>query len=199
MKETLTVDQFKALNETAKTKRKLKKTEEKLQVAVSDYLKMEYPHVYFSAESSGIRVPMHTAKNMKKQRSCDTHLDCNIFFPKDVGSVFRFHGLILELKQESESPYLKNMQFTTQKHERDQLQSVIKLRNLGYCAGFVVGFDHAKAVIDWYMTGGQWQITPIPLSQNVHSIEDVFVCLYWRHVKKQELTIEQYPSKYLYL
>jgi len=45
------------------------KSEENLQIAISSYLKYQYPDVIFTSESSGIRLTIGQATKAKKQRS----------------------------------------------------------------------------------------------------------------------------------
>ena len=58
------------------------KQEEKLQTAISNYLKLQYPNVIFTAESSGIRLPIGLAKKAKEHRNPARGLpDISIFYP----------------------------------------------------------------------------------------------------------------------
>ena len=123
------------------------KKEENLQIAISTYLKLKYPNVYFTSESSGIRVPMGVAVKMKKQRSTHKQLDMIILEPKGG-----YHGLILELKKDREEVYLKNGTYSKSIHVQEQLQSIKHLNNKGYSSMFVCGIDEAISVIDRYMS-----------------------------------------------
>lgn len=124
----------------------MRKQEETLQIAVSTFLKVQYPHVVFTSESSGVRVGIGAAKKMKAQRSNCKLPDLIILEPKG-----EFHGLILELKTEGKSPYLKNGELSKQEHVQEQNRTLEKLRNKGYYACFAVGFDAAHEKIEWYM------------------------------------------------
>lgn len=122
------------------------KKEENLQIAISAYLKLQYPNVYFTSESSGIRVPMGVAVKMKKQRSTHKQLDLIILEPKGV-----YHGLILELKKDANEILTKNGKYRVNDHIKEQLESIEVLRNKGYFASFGCGFKECKNLIDFYM------------------------------------------------
>jgi hypothetical protein len=122
------------------------KQETRLQTAVSDYIKMQYPDVIFTSESSGLRVPMGLAVQMKRQRSRDKLPDLIILHPS--GS---YHGMCLELKSHYSDVYLKNGSLRSMPRVQEQNKTLIKLRKIGYFAEFCVGFDQAMHMIDAYM------------------------------------------------
>lgn len=121
------------------------KKEESLQIAICRYLKLQYPEVMFTAESSGIKLTIGQAVKAKKQRNPERGLpDLIILEPNSV-----FHGLCLELK--SKSPLLKNGELSQNKHIQAQSMTLNKLISKGYLCSFVWTFDHAKKIIDSYM------------------------------------------------
>ena len=126
--------------------RKRKPTEESLQISVSTDLKMQYPSVMFTAESSGIRLTMGQAVKAKKLRSERGLPDMMIFEPRG-----QYHGLIIELKKEGKSPFLLNGDLSVNKHIQEQAKTISKLNRKGYFACFCTGFDSAKETIDAYM------------------------------------------------
>ena len=124
-----------------------KKQEESLQIAVSKFIKLQYPKVVFSAESSGIRLPNGLAVKAKAQRSTHTLPDMWILEPKGL-----YHGLIIELKKSREDLYLKdNVTFNGSKHVQDQLKTLNLLGLKGYRAIFCCGLDEAIDAINIYM------------------------------------------------
>jgi len=126
---------------------KRKKGETNMHLAVADYINLQYPKVIFTSESSGIRVPMGLAVQLKRQRSEGKLPDLIVLEPRGG-----FHGLILELKKSPEDLYLKNgMTIKGDKHTRAQLRKLNELSMKGYKALFVCGFDEAKLFIDDYM------------------------------------------------
>ena len=124
-----------------------KKTEEKLQTAVSNYIKLQYPNVIFTSESSGLRVPMHLAIQMKKQRSNHKLPDLIILEPRGG-----YTGLIIELKKDTKSLLKKNGDYKKSEHIEKQLKTLKLLSSKGYLATFSCGFDATKKLIDEYMS-----------------------------------------------
>jgi hypothetical protein len=125
---------------------KRQKQEESVHVAIAAYIRSQYPNVLFTSESSGIRVPMHLAVMMKKQRSTHKQPDMIVLHPKGV-----FHGLILEIKKDHSEVFLKDGSISKKAHIQEQNNTLVMLRELGYCAMFACGFDDAKSKIDNYM------------------------------------------------
>ena len=123
---------------------KIKKREEHLQTAVSTYVKLAYPNVVFTAESSGIRVPIGIAVKMKQQRSKHKLPDMIILEPNAY-----YNGLIIELKREGTR--LKNGNMPKTEHITEQQKTLDLLLKKNYYAVFCCGFDEAKKVIDNYM------------------------------------------------
>jgi len=117
--------------------------EESLQISVSEYLKLQYPKVIFTSDSSGLRLPMGLAMKAKRMRSGSGIPDMLILKPSKG-----YHGLCLELK--AKSPYQKNGQLYSDDHLKEQNEVLKNLRKEGYYADFVTGFDEAKRVIDLY-------------------------------------------------
>jgi hypothetical protein len=125
---------------------KRQKQEESVHVAIAAYIRAQYPNVLFTSESSGIRVPMHLAVMMKKQRSTHKQPDMIVLQPKGI-----FHGLILEIKKDHSEVFLKDGSISKKAHIQEQNNTLVMLRELGYCAMFACGFDDAKNKIDGYM------------------------------------------------
>jgi hypothetical protein len=121
------------------------KHEESLQIAVSNYLRLQYPNVIFTAESSGLKLTIGQAVKAKKLRSSRGLPDMIILEPRQG-----YHGLCLELK--TVSPYKKDGSLKSDTHLQEQQQILTNLNEKGYAAKFVTGFDKAKKVIDFYMT-----------------------------------------------
>ena len=123
------------------------KKEESLSKSISSYLKLQYPGVVFTCDASGVRLNMGQATALKAQRSVHKIPDMIILHPNG-----EYHGLILELKTEESSPFLKDGRLSAVKHIQEQNQTLTILLNLGYYAVFAVGFNHAKKIIDDYMS-----------------------------------------------
>jgi hypothetical protein len=113
--------------------------------AVADYLKMQYPKVVFTSDSSGIRLSIGNAKKMLALKANYKIPDLLILNPnKD------YHGLIIEIKRNSERIYLKNGNLSNDKHLQAQYKTLLMLEKVGYKAVFGVGFDQCKRIIDEY-------------------------------------------------
>lgn len=120
------------------------KKEEKLQIAVSKYLKLQYPDVIFTAESSGLKLTIGQAVIAKKLRSDKGLPDLMIFEPN------KYHkGLFIELK--AAGVRLKSGDLPNTEHIREQTALLVRLCDRGYAAYFACGFDEAKEIIDEYL------------------------------------------------
>ena len=120
------------------------KKEESLQIAVCNYLRLQYPNVIFTSEASGLKLTIGQAVKAKKLRSSRGLPDLIILEPKGI-----WYGLCLELK--TVTPYKKNWTIKNDPHLKEQSNLIDSLCMLGYRATFVTGFDQAKEVIDDYM------------------------------------------------
>lgn len=121
------------------------KKEESLQIAVSNYLKLQYPDVIFTSESSGIRLTMGQAVKAKNMRSNCKLPDLIVLEPRGI-----FKGMCLELKKEG-TQVLKRDGKPLAGHITEQHDTLIRLSQRGYYAKFAIGFDDAKRHIDNYM------------------------------------------------
>jgi hypothetical protein len=120
--------------------------EEKLQIAISTYLKAQYPDVYFMSDSSGLRLPMGLAIKAKKQRSKHAQLDLVILEPRGL-----YHGLIIELKKDVKEVYKINGEFRKSEHIEAQNKSIEHLKSKRYLCCYCFGFDDTKLIIDLYL------------------------------------------------
>jgi len=127
-------------------RRKRKASEESLQTAVSSYIKLQFPDVMFTAESSGIRLTIGQAVKAKKQRSQRGLPDMIILEPRG-----KYHGLCLELKKEGSSPFKKDGTLKAGQHLLEQSHAIRELKKRGYFACFCSGFYQSKEMIDAYM------------------------------------------------
>lgn len=120
--------------------------ETKLQIAISQYIRLQYPDVIFTAEASGIFKNQAQAGISAMQRSGSKLPDMMI--DEARGGYF---GLRLEIKTTKKTPYLKDQTLRKDKHVQAQAKTLNRLHKKGYYALFAVGFDHAKRIIDDYM------------------------------------------------
>jgi len=125
---------------------KRQKKEERLQSAVSKYIKLQYPDVVFTSESSGLRVGMGLAVQMKAQRSRHKLPDMIILQPNQ-----NYKGLMLELKKDRNEIYTKKGELRQNEHITEQKKTLDLLNSKGYLALFACGIDEAKTIIDKYL------------------------------------------------
>jgi hypothetical protein len=121
--------------------------EETLHIAICNYIKIQHPRVLFTSESSGIRVSIYQAKKLKSMRSCAGLPDIMIFEPRK-----NYYGMFLEVKREGTIIYKKDGDMRADEHLKEQEEILHRLKQRGYFAEFVVGFEQAKAIIDYYLS-----------------------------------------------
>lgn len=122
------------------------KQEENIHNALCDYLRLQYPHVVFTSDASGVFVGMNRAKIMSRQRSADKIPDLLIFEPRG-----KWRGLFIEIKVDRSKVFKKNGEFKKDEHVMGQYQTLCKLDAKGYFATFGFGVDHCISIIDDYM------------------------------------------------
>tara|TARA_R110002012_G_scaffold77863_2_gene198556 strand:- start:9141 stop:9521 length:381 start_codon:yes stop_codon:yes gene_type:complete len=115
-------------------KRKNKQPEYDLQVAVVNYLKLQYPNALYCASAGGIRTSISQAKKLKATGYVKGFPDLFIYESKQ-----QFHGLAIELKVKGN--YAKA-------HQKEWISN---LEERGYMANVCTGFDQAKDLIDAYL------------------------------------------------
>ena len=119
-------------------------TEEKLHKSICDYIKLQFPKVLFSTDTSGIKLTIGQAVKVKKLRSSNSFPDISIYQPN-----CNYYGLFLEVKKET--PYKKCGELKKVDHLQNQDKMHKELRRRGYSAIFVWSFEQAKDVVDKYM------------------------------------------------
>ena len=122
-------------------------SEKRLHIAICNYIKETYPNVLFTSESSGIRVPMSQARELKKMRSCAGLPDLMILEPRKS-----YYGLFLEIKKLGTDVFKKNGDIRSDAHLKEQEEILFQLQQKGYFAQFVIGYEEAKSIIDFYLS-----------------------------------------------
>jgi len=120
--------------------------EEKIHFALCDYIRLQYPSVFFISESSGIRTSMGVARKLKRTRSNHTHLDLYVLEPKG-----KHNALILELK--AKSIFKKDGSLLKNEHFEEQQDTINKLNKKGYYCAFACGLTEGIKIIDNYLNG----------------------------------------------
>lgn len=141
-----TPEEFKKIS-----RKKVGKQEEKLQLAVCDYIRGQYPAVIFMCDlASGMKMPIWLAARNKRMRSSRGLPDLFIAGTIKVGEAHVSSGLFIELKKEGTR--LKNGDMPKDDHVKEQAEILERLRRLGYVAEFACGYDEATKLIDKYLS-----------------------------------------------
>jgi hypothetical protein len=149
---------------------KKKKHEERIQLQVCNYLKLQYPHVIFTCDvASGLHLPIFLGALHKRMRSSRGIPDLFIAHPgkwNNVANKYSFNGLFIELKKDKSEIYLvdgstlkkakkqiKKGKIVVEEYDHIDEQNKIlnRLKLAGYAACFACGFDEAKKIIDEYL------------------------------------------------
>lgn len=148
-------------------------TESEIQIAVADYLRIQYPDVIFHSDyGSGLKLTPGQAMRQKRQNGGrrswpdmfiaepkNTKAKCKVLANNTTDIKYAYfveqkYGLFLELKREGTTIYKKSDgQLVKDKHIREQAGMLDKLRKRGYMAEFACGFEEAKRIIDAYLGG----------------------------------------------
>ena len=131
------------------------KKEEETHIAICKYLKLQYPNVLFTSESSGIRLSIGQAKRLKAMRSCSGLPDIMIFEPRKS-----YYGLFLEVKRDGTTIYKKDGDLRKDKHIQEQEEILHQLKQRGYFAEFVISIAFAHTIIFL-----------------IHAVKATFLCL----------------------
>jgi hypothetical protein len=156
-----------------KPNKKSAKKEEKIQIAVCNHIRKNYPDVIFTCDlASGLKLPVWLGALHKKMRSSRGLPDLFIAHPKKEWQDAhchsylhtKYHGLFLELKKDGarkkdgtivarKTQVKKNgVVVETYDHHGEQEAILSRLRLLGYKAEFAVGMDEAISIIDDYLS-----------------------------------------------
>lgn len=115
---------------------------------ICEYIRLQYPNVIFNSDLSGIRLTIGQARQVKALRSSRAFPDLVIYEPRGG-----FNGLFIELKADNIKLFKKRTGEFANDHFREQGEMLGKLKERGYYARFAIGFDEAKEIIDWYLSG----------------------------------------------
>lgn len=124
----------------------MKHPEFELQKAVSQYLKLQYPGVFFLSDTvANLKLTMFQ-KMRNKSIQCQSFKcpDLLIIEPRNG-----YHGLFIELK--TESPFKKNGEIKKNEHLTGQYETIKKLNEKGYKALFCWSLNDAIKIIDNYL------------------------------------------------
>jgi len=121
-------------------------TETNLHIKIAYYIRNKYPDTIFTSESSGIKLSIGQAVVLKKMRSGRALPDLMLFEARRG-----YNGMFLEIKREGTIIYKRSGELKKDQHLKEQEEVLSKLTEKGYFAKFVVGYDDAVALIDYYL------------------------------------------------
>jgi len=124
-----------------------KQRERVIQVALTKWLRMEYPDIdFFNDWASGAYLTVGQNSARLAMASNNGWVDLFIAEPSRG-----YHGLYIELKKEDVRIYLKDGKTLTANPQiRKEAEFLARQRTKGYCAVFACGLEQAKTVIDKY-------------------------------------------------
>lgn len=135
-------------------KKKRKQHEGNHQLTLCEYIKVKYPDVIFASEGSGVKLTMGQAIKAKRMRSKGKQPDLFIAEPRGI-----FHGLVLELKEEGNSPFKADGALKRKWDKKQQLDVIAeqarmldRMKKKGYYAKFSVGIQEMYTDVDYYMS-----------------------------------------------
>jgi hypothetical protein len=131
----------------AKKPKKAKKppTEAQIQQQICEYIRLQYPDVFFTSDMAGVNLNKVAASRMKGLRFRGVP-DLMIFEARHG-----CHALFIELKRPEARVFYAKTHEPADEHVTEQIAVLNTLRAKGYCAEMVRGFDNTKIVIDWYL------------------------------------------------
>jgi hypothetical protein len=129
--------------------------EKNIHQSICAFIRRLYPDVIFMSDASGLRVSQGLRMQMKTLKSSRGIPDLIILHP-----VGKFCGLMLEIKTVDAPLYRRDGELVADPHIHEQSDVLMHLRDLGYAAFFVRGFDRAVSCFQNYIT-------------NSHRINDV--------------------------
>lgn len=122
-------------------------SEHNLYEQIARYLQLQYPDVIYRFDlAADIKLTPGQAAKHKKLHPTRGYPDLFI-----AESSSKDHGLYLEIKTESNSPYKKDGTLKKDKHLEEQARMLERLRARGYRAEFGVGIEECKKIIDEYL------------------------------------------------
>lgn len=122
------------------------KPEQKLQNAVCDYIRAQYPNVLFMVSASGFNTDNRKGAQLARMQN-PTKGWPDLFIADARRSCA---GLFIELKPEKTRLSKMNGDWASE-HIETQASVHTRLMVKGYEACFAVGFDQAKQIIDEYL------------------------------------------------
>jgi hypothetical protein len=121
-----------------------------IQSALCDHIRKEYPGVIFASDTAASLPLSKGLAVLQARHKSPSRGYPDLFIAAKRG---KFAGCFIELKAEGERIFLKDGSVSTTEHIQRQNSTLAALRNEGYCAEFVIGYEQAQSFVDWYLTG----------------------------------------------
>lgn len=123
-------------------------SENSVHYQVCQYLKIQFPHVFFHTDASGeLRTEAQRFRHAKLNKGFQWP---DLFIAHPIGTRC---GLFLELKKDRSALYKADGVTWKNEHVMAQNGVLQHLRGLSYSAYFACGFEEAKELIDSYLSG----------------------------------------------
>jgi len=125
------------------------KLEDKIKIGIADYLNYKYPHVPFNMSWDHVRLPIGTAKKLKRMRWANPDFvwpDLFIAWPNRC-----FNGLWGEIKKDKSEIFLKSGELSQSKQIQRELKSLQLLHRLEFQTFWMYSVDQAIRIIDEYI------------------------------------------------
>lgn len=122
-------------------------SEHSLYEQIARYLQQQYPNVIYRFDLAA-DIKLTPGQAAKHHRLHPKRGYPDLFIAE---SSSKDHGLYLEIKTESNSPYKKDGTLKKDKHLEEQAKMLERLRARGYKAEFGVGIEECKKIIDEYL------------------------------------------------
>jgi hypothetical protein len=122
-------------------------TEKVIHSQIADWLNLQWPDIIFTSDPSGMRLSMGLRLEAKRKRCQKYKIPDLIILHPNKG----YHGLCLEIKKDGEKLFKRNGEYASD-HLKEQSITLLRLKELGYCASFAIGFADAVGIIKSYLS-----------------------------------------------
>lgn len=123
---------------------------------VARYLQLQYPDIIYRFDlAADLKLTMGQAAKHKRLHPKRGYPDLFIAEPSayysNEGSVERYSGMYIEIKNEGVKVYKKDNTIRVDKHLQEQADMMRQLESRGYFCSFASGFDECRTLIDSYL------------------------------------------------
>lgn len=123
-----------------------------VQQALCDHIRQNYPDVIFASDTAAsLQLPKPLAVRQARFKNPSKGYP-DLFIAARRG---KFNGCFMELKAEGERIFLQDGSLSQSKDVQRQNKVLEQLREQGFCAEFVIGYEQCQAFVDWYLDGAE--------------------------------------------